>query len=64
MKKLLELQTEKDDIWKVRTTFAGTRTDPEASGSITGIRTDNFHPAAMIRGVLDGMAKNCMNFIT
>lgn len=57
MKKLLELQTEKDDIWKVRTTFAGTRTDPEASGSITGIRTDNFHPASMIRGVLDGMAE-------
>ena len=57
MKKLLELQTEKDDVWKVRTTFAGTRTDPEASGSITGIRTDNFHPAAMIRGVLDGMAE-------
>lgn len=56
MKKLLEMQAGKDDAWQIRTTFAGTRSNPEASGSITGIRTDNFHPAAMIRGVLYGMA--------
>ena len=30
---------------------------PEDTGSITGIRTGNFHPAAMIRGVLNGMAE-------
>lgn len=40
----------------VRTTFAGTRENPRETGSITGIRTDNFHPAALIRGVLEGMA--------
>lgn len=57
MKKLLELQTEKDDAWQVRTTFAGTRSNPQDSGSITGIRTGNFHPAAMIRGVLNEMAE-------
>ena len=57
MKKLLELQAEKDDAWQIRTTFSGTRSNPEDSGIITGIRTDNFHPAAMIRGVLNGMAE-------
>ena len=57
MKKLLELQAEKDVAWQIRTTFAGTRNNPQDSGSITGIRTDNFHPAAMIRGVLNGMAE-------
>lgn len=57
MEKLLERQAGKDDAWQVRTTFAGTRSNPEDTGSITGIRTDNFHPAAMIRGVLNGMAE-------
>ena len=57
MKKLLEMHAVKNDAWRVRTTFAGTRSNPEDTGSITGIRTGNFHPAAMIRGVLNGMAE-------
>ena len=67
MKKLLEEHAEAsaeqaakyaaDDFWKVRTTFAGTREDPDETGSMTGITTANFHPAALIGGVLDGMAE-------
>lgn len=63
MKRLLEEssdsarhQTCQADKLTVRTTFAGTRENPQETGSITGIRTDNFHPAALIRGVLEGMA--------
>lgn len=41
----------------VTTTFAGTREDPAQRGSITEIDTTNFHPAGLIRGVLNGMAE-------
>lgn len=57
MKQLLEQQKNPDESWNVRTTFAGTREHPEESGSIRGIRTGNFYPAALIRGVLNGMAE-------
>ena len=57
MKKLLETHDKEDDAWRVRTTFAGTRSNPEDTGCITGIRINNFHPVAMIRGVLNGMAE-------
>ena len=40
----------------VDTRFAGTRSDPALRGSITDIGTDNFTPASLTRGVLDGMA--------
>ena len=43
--------------WQIRTTFSGTRENPKDTGSVTGIRLDNFHPAAMIRGVLNGMVR-------
>lgn len=57
MEKLLESQDAAHDAWKVRTTFSGTRSNPEDAGSITGIRTGNFCPASLIRGVLNGMAE-------
>lgn len=57
MKQLLEHQKDPSEAWNVRTTFAGTREHPDESGSISGIRTDNFHPASLIRGVLNGMAE-------
>ena len=56
MEKILE-QGETADPLKVRTTFQGTRTDPERRGSIEGISENNFTPAALIQGVLDGMAQ-------
>ena len=46
-----------EDKLQVRTTFQGTRTDPGRLGSIEGIREENFTPAALIRGVLEGMAQ-------
>lgn len=57
MKQLLEQQKNPTETWNVRTTFAGTREHPDESGSIHGIRTDNFHPASLIRGVLNGMTE-------
>lgn len=57
MKLLLTRQNDPDESWIVRTTFSGTREHPADSGSITGIRLENFHPAALIRGTLNGMAE-------
>lgn len=41
----------------VRTTFQGTRMDPGTRGCIEGIGEGNFTPAALIDGVLNGMAQ-------
>lgn len=41
---------------KVDTRFAGTRKNAHITGSITGITTENFTPAEITLGVLDGMA--------
>ena len=41
---------------KVATTFAGTRTDPTKTGSIVGITEENFTPAHLITGFLQGIA--------
>ena len=46
-----------DAAWKIRTTFSGTRTNPEERGSITNIGVQNFTPGAMtvvmIAGILE-----------
>lgn len=42
---------------KIRTTFCGTRKDPKKRGQITEIDEENFTPAALIGGVLYGMAE-------
>ena len=47
--------------WQVRTTFAGTREDPCASGSVQGIRRENFHPVSLIAGVLSGISQELYN---
>lgn len=44
-----------DAAWKVKTTFSGTRSDPDERGSITGIGVENFHPGAMTLGVISGI---------
>ena len=41
--------------WKVRTTFSGTRSNPEEKGQITNIGVENFHPGAMTVGVMMGI---------
>lgn len=40
----------------VSTLFDGTRYDPDVRGSITGISVDNFEPAAMMYGFMQGIA--------
>lgn len=51
------LQEEKETELTADTRFAGTRSDPLLRGSITGIGTDNFTPAAVTRAVLNGMTR-------
>lgn len=45
----------KDAAWKIRTTFSGTRSNPQERGSIRGIGVENFHPGAMTVGMLQGV---------
>lgn len=42
---------------EVRTTFQGTRMDPDLKGSIGEITEENFTPAALISGFLKGMVR-------
>lgn len=44
-----------DAAWDVKTTFSGTRSNPDERGSITGIGVENFHPGAMTLGVIRGI---------
>lgn len=44
----------------VDTSFAGTREHPEKRGSITNIGYENFTPAALTKGVLNGMAQELL----
>ncbi len=60
MKRLLEQQTNQAEAWEVQTTFAGTRENPDETGMIEGI----FHPASIIRDVLNGMAQEFYDLYT
>ncbi len=44
-----------DAAWRVRTTFSGTRADPDALGGISGIGIHNFTPGALTAGVVRGI---------
>ena len=59
MAELPEKRVEEEPL-TVDTSFAGTREHPEKRGSITGISCDNFTPAALTRGVLEGMAQELL----
>lgn len=54
MDKMLENAT---DALTVDTRFEGTRKNPSLSGSISGISTDNFTPAHLTLGFLEGMVE-------
>ena len=55
------LKTSSTSSLLVDTRFAGTRKNPEISGSISGITTENFNPSNLTIGVLDGMATELYN---
>lgn len=55
MDKWVEEHENKDALC-VSTLFDGTRYDPSARGSITGISVDNFEPGAMMYGFMNGIA--------
>ena len=44
-----------DAAWRVRTTFSGTRSNPEERGGIEGIGVENFRPGAMTAGLVAGI---------
>lgn len=44
----------------VDTTFDGTREKPEKRGGIVNLSTDNFTPQGLVRGVLEGMARELL----
>lgn len=52
----------KEQAWKIRTAFSGTREDPETCGRIEGIRTENFHPGAMTAGMLLGILEELYGY--
>lgn len=45
----------KENAWKIKTTFSGTRSNPLEKGSISGISVENFHPGAMVVGMINGI---------
>ena len=47
---------------RVDTQFAGTRRNPGLRGSVTGIGTDNFTPAHLLWGLVEGMAEELCGF--
>lgn len=51
-----------DAAWRVRTTFSGTRSDPEARGGIEGIGIDNFRPGALTAGLVAGILGELHDF--
>ncbi len=55
MEKLLRNRRENNEKLIVRTTFTGTREEPEKHGSIQNITIDNWNPASLIHGFLEGI---------
>lgn len=43
------------EAWKVKTTFSGTRSNPDMRGNIANIGVENFHPGAMTLGMIQGI---------
>lgn len=56
LNRLAEKGVESKNVLRVRTTFSGTRSDPDMRGEISGISEDNFTPEALAAGCLYGMA--------
>ncbi len=61
MDKCFELAEQTESL-KVSTKFCGSRLNPNERGCITGIGIDNFTPAALIKGVLEGMTDELWQF--
>ena len=57
LEKILINREEKGSTLMVNTSFAGTREQPELRGSISNIGCDNFTPAEVSYGVLNGIAE-------
>lgn len=60
MADLLSKETGSTEPLIVDTSFAGTREHPDKRGSILNIGYENFTPAALTKGVLNGMAQELL----
>ena len=58
---VMDSQAGETDI-TVNTLFAGTRSDPSVRGSILNISEDNFTPARLISGFLNGAVQELYNY--
>ncbi len=57
MARMLKSAAPVADLPQTITTFQGTRTDPDARGSILGLTAENFTPLHLTQSVLHGMAQ-------
>ncbi len=57
MERLLYARNSMEEKWKIDTRFSGTREYPDKRGSIQNIGIDNFTPASLVLGVLEGMTE-------
>ena len=57
MAKIAQEAAREPDPMQVVTKFGGTRVDPSVRGSITNISENNFTPAGMIYGFMDGIVQ-------
>ncbi len=56
-KKMDELALSDSPSLEVSTKFSGTRSNPQDRGYIKGVGVDNFTPAALIKGTVDGIVR-------
>lgn len=52
----------KEDRLAVDTRFQGTRSDPSVRGSISNLSEDNFSPAGLTYGILEGISRELYGF--
>lgn len=57
MARMLEMPRDLEDHPRCVTTFQGTRADPSRRAAITGLSENNFTPAHLTWGVMEGMAR-------
>ena len=57
MARMLEMTRDLEDLPCCVTTFQGTRADPSRRAAITGLSENNFTPAHLTWGVMEGMAR-------
>lgn len=58
---MAEMLNDGEDTLEVDTRFAGTRANPQITGSVSQISVNNFSPEALTRGFIQGMVNELYN---